>query len=1159
MHLKRLEIHGFKSFADTITLDIEPGITAIVGPNGCGKSNIIDAVRWCLGEMSAKSLRSSAMMDVVFNGSGSRPPQNMAEVTLTFDNSDKRLPIDFTDVSIARRLYRSGESEYYINKTQCRLRDIRELFLDTGMGEDGYSSLEQGKVEWILQAKPEERRELFEEAAGVSKYRARREEALRKLEKVEIDLSRLFDIITVTQDQIRKLENAVTKAKTYERIKGELKVMEVSDWLFQLQNTSVYLTESKEKLQKMSTQSEELRTKSHQLDTEISEQRLKLTQTEEHLLAANTQLNAIDSDLKIGEERLNSSKQREEDLNRQIANLEEALQRETVRLDDLARQLDSHKLSLENLKAEGVNVETEFSESQSKVKSALDQLENKKSEVKVARDLILERAQERSRLQQKINQSISDLTRFESQIESLVKDKSRVQMQMEEVSVQFVTHENQEKSLTEKLVTLETQYIQLTNELSQIEESNDTNKKAVHDKLEAMARLKGLISSISEQQNHDPYLAGAHEIISVGLPGVYGPINKLFHSNEENRDMVAAALGEQLSDLVADTLEDAKRAIDHLKNNGKGRAKIWVLNQLPLSNSESSSFGNSISEKIQCTEKYKPLLNYLCGSLDSDGSTVMGKTFVNGGVEPSSWQSHMIYRLPELEADLIQIQISKGELENTITTSENELVSTKSEKDKLYQELQEARVQKDWVVKENRRIGDRKTLFTRELENLSVESVQIEEQKKQTQFFFDEANTGFNQLQRHEEDDHHALDLLQQELTELQQKHAELNADLTSKTERHNAYLEKLNWQQSVIDHIQVEINQLNLNADRNKKEILSMKSEVELSQNVQKEAQALIEGSVSKRSVASAAVAQIQSERVSLSEQIQKCEAGLSQIRRELSDIQEEVQKEMINESNIHNKQDLVTQKLHDQYELTIELAREQFQAQVADVETLEKLKKRVANIGPINLAAPQEHAELMEKNTFMTTQQADLLKAKDDLKQVIAKINSTTRDHFRETFDKVRENFRNLYGKLFQGGEADLRFTDETDILNTGIDIFCQPPGKKLLHISLLSGGEKALTAIALLFAFFQVRPSPLALMDEVDAPLDEANVLRYVDMLKFFSQNSQFMLISHNKRTMEAANNLFGVTMEELGVSKVLSARLQKASEKQPAAQAVEPANA
>jgi chromosome segregation protein len=346
------------------------------------------------------------------------------------------------------------------------------------------------------------------------------------------------------------------------------------------------------------------------------------------------------------------------------------------------------------------------------------------------------------------------------------------------------------------------------------------------------------------------------------------------------------------------------------------------------------------------------------------------------------------------------------------------------------------------------------------------------------------------------------------------------------------------------VAHNQSEMANVEQNLARHNAGIEEMAQHIAEAKAQQAQATALINSSLAERQAAAEACANIQTSRTEISAQVQEGESALSKLRSEANRIQEEIQNERIRETNIKNRHDSLTQKLQDQYEMTLDAAKAQFTTPVsADAETLEKLKKRVANMGPINLAAPQEYEELVEKNTFLTTQQTDLVKAREDLKQVITKINSTTREHFRETFNKVRENFRALYGTLFQGGEADLRFTDETDILNTGVDIYCQPPGKKLLHISLLSGGEKALTAIALLFAFFQVRPSPVALLDEVDAPLDEANVLRYAEMIKKFSENSQFLLISHNKRTMEVANTLYGVTMEELGVSKVLSARLHK----------------
>ncbi len=1148
MHLKRLDIVGFKSFADNIRLDLEPGITAIVGPNGCGKSNIIDAVRWCLGEMSAKSLRSSQMLDVVFNGSGSRPPQNMAEVTLTFDNSDKRLPIDFSDVSISRRLFRSGESEYFINKTQCRLRDIRELFLDTGMGEDGYSSLEQGKVEWILQAKPEERRELFEEAAGVSKYRARREEALRKLEKVEIDLSRLADIVAVTQDQIRKLENAVNKAKTYQRIREELKVMEVSDWLFQLTNSDVELADVNAKLEQGQRLAEELNTQVHQMDSQISEHRLRLTQLEEELLTANTALNNIDSNIRIGEERLNNARRREQEIEVQRLHTQENVSREAARLEELTTQKVALVQALEEIKAAGALIEAGFAESKKIFDEAEGQLESKRQEAKTIRDLIFSRTQQRGELQAQMSSLSSDVARLGSQKENIEKDRARLSGQLAEVEGRLSAGEGQTNELKAQFNERSNAHTAMSQQIKTLEGRETILRQTLLSRAEDIAKLKGQIHSIHEQQASDPYLAGAQAVLSAGFDGIYGPIGHLFQSDEANRDIVAATLGENLGDLVADSTLDAQRAIDFLRDGEKGRVRIWILDKLG-SASKPAFVGNiagstSLLSCVRTDEKFRPLLTHICSAMLIQGTSVYGQAVINGGIDPSKWQSHITHRLPELEQSLSEKEALKIKLEKELIALEEEVIATARNKDEALKEVEEVRIRLELALEEFGRIAKQKEFVSEEQMAIDLDAERIESERAAAQVRHDECLAEFNQIQEEEKNNHERLDQLQLELSEIQQSHAKATAELSAEKEKLSAFQEKLNWQASIVAHNKSEIANVEQNLARHNEAIEAMALHIDEAKSQQAEATALINSSLSERQAAADACANIQASRTEISAQVQEGESALSKIRSEANRVQEEIQNERIRETNIRNRHDSLTQKLQDQYEMTLDTAKAEFATPVAaDAETLEKLKKRVANMGPINLAAPQEYEELVEKNTFLTTQQADLIKAREDLKQVIAKINSTTRDHFRETFNKVRENFRALYGTLFQGGEADLRFTDETDILNTGVDIFCQPPGKKLLHISLLSGGEKALTAIALLFAFFQVRPSPVALLDEVDAPLDEANVLRYAEMIKKFSENSQFLLISHNKRTMEAANTLYGVTMEELGVSKVLSARLHK----------------
>ncbi len=1147
MYLKKMEVSGFKSFADNIKLDFEPGLTAVVGPNGCGKSNIIDAIRWCLGEMSAKSLRSNLMMDVIFNGSGSRPAQNLSEVTLTFDNTDRRLPIDYTDVSITRKLFRSGESEYFINKTQCRLRDIKELFLDTGMGEDGYSSMEQGKVEWILQAKPEERRELFEEAAGVSKYRARREEALRKLERVEIDLSRLADIITVTQDQIRKLESAVTKAQTYQKLREQLKQMEIGDWLFQLEQSDVELKVLEETLVALQNKAETLNTDVHTMDAELTTLRLTTTQTEETLLTANSELAQVEASIKISEERLSSAKQREQELCAQLESLTQNIQREENRITQLTEQETAQTAALAQLETEGATIEADYSSSKNSHDTALKNLEAKRSDVKVLRDMILERAQGRSRMQQELSKLTSDFSRIQSDLENRQKEERRSVEQADDVKKALSESTQAGEALKTQLTEKTDLLTRITDEQKTLNAQEETLRKELLTGAEEVARLKGQIHTIENEQSRDPYLSGTQSILSAGLRGISGPLGRVISCNNADMDLVASIMGEHLGDLVAETDQDAKEAVEFLKANHKGRARIWILDRIaPTSDSASiAQIPNAtrLLSRIQCDSKYQTLISNLLASYWIDESNVYGQGLIHGGVDPSQWKSHTNLRLPELEAQLKEKEADREAKTQALAACDTAQSELLTKRDTALKEMEEVRIRLEMNQEENVRLSDRVKLHDEEQNVIRAEVAQLQEESVRSQAAFDQKTQTLADWDAKEKEDHYQLDLRQQEITELQQIYVDCSSDLSAKTERHNSFTDKLNWQKSILDHTRKDLTNIRQNIEHNRQMISQTANEVESAKNSQTEAQSQIETSLSERGAASEKCAAIQSQRVELAEKMAALQDRVNTTREELSQTQEKLQTERIHETNVKNRLETTMQKLQDQYELTIETAKTEFQPAQADAETLEKLKKRVSNIGPVNLAAPQEHAELMEKNNFLTTQQTDLLTAKDDLREVISKINATTREHFRETFYKVRDNFRALYAQLFNGGEADLRFTNEADILSTGIDIFCQPPGKKLLHISLLSGGEKALTAVALLFAFFQVRPSPLALLDEVDAPLDEANVLRFVDMIKRFSEMSQFIIISHNKRTMEAANTLYGVTMESLGVSKVLSARLTK----------------
>lgn len=1158
MYLKRIEVSGFKSFADHLKLDFEPGITSVVGPNGCGKSNIIDAIRWCLGEMSAKSLRSNLMMDVVFNGSGSRPPSNLSQVTLTFDNSDKRLPIDYAEVAVGRRLFRSGESEYFLNKSQCRLRDIRELFLDTGMGEDGYSFMAQGKVEWVLSAKPEERRELFEEAAGVSKYRARREEAMRKLERLEIDLSRLADIISVTQDQIRKLENAVSRAKNYQKTREQLKELEIGDWLYQIENGDQNLSEIEQRLSESQKQYESINTEIHTKESEVAQLRLEDADIQEKLLLANNKLNEIESNIKIYEERKVNSLKREEELGQQSTSISNNIHREKGRIQELKDQQNNQQLNYDAILNEGKNIEPDFQAAQQTHNEALKKLETKQLLAKEIRGNILKRSQERNQFQSKLSQLTSSVSRFEFEVESRKKETARLQSHLESLQSQIENINSQSQNFKEQLSIKSHDESRLNGELKVCDEKEISLRQDLLTQSETIASLKGQIESIKGQQSQDPYMAGAQAAIAQHFNGVYGPLSRLIKCSDTDRDLVTSTLGEHLTDLVAESTEAANNVVEFLKLNRKGRARIWILDKLETWNKNSVGEiprGQKLIEKVNCDIKFRPLISHLFDSLWLQDGIVFGEGFLNGGVDPAHWKSHTLLRLDELENQLEEKEAQKKYLEESVEAAEIEKQGVESKKDSNYKEMETFRVRFQLAEEERKKINELITVAQEELGLIDTEGKQGEIEKNNVGEALTLCRADLVKLDEDEKNDHNQLDLIQHELTELQEIHSKSTAELSAKQERHNSFQQKLSWQANIVDQIKSDLANIEKNILHYEESLNQNARDIEDAKKAQEESKSNIAKFLNDRNQAAETCTQIQNRRTELSTKISELDKSLHEIRKTFEKAQHEMHESQIAQTALKGKLESIHQKLADQYEMTIDQAKTEFKGIKADVEILDKLKKRVLNMGPVNLAAPQEHAELLEKNNFLTSQQNDLTKAKQDLRDVISKINATTREHFRETFHKVRENFRILYSDLFQGGEADLHFTNEADILSTGIDIFCQPPGKKLLHISLMSGGEKALTAVALLFAFFQVRPSPLALLDEVDAPLDEANVTRFVKMVKRFSENSQFILITHNKRTMEAAHSLYGVTMEELGVSKVISTRLVKESkqkEKPPVAE-------
>jgi chromosome segregation protein len=1151
MYLKSVELCGFKSFAERTKLLFEQGITGIIGPNGCGKSNVADAVRWCLGEQSAKSLRSHQMMDVIFNGSQSRATTGMAEVSITFDNSQNVLPIDYSEVTVTRRLFRSGESEYFINKTQCRLKDVSDLFLDTGIGTEGYSIMEQGKVEFILSAKPEQRRELFEEAAGVARYKARREEALRKLEKVDIDMNRVSDMLSLLKEQISSLDSAARKAKQYKKYQEELKKLEISSLVHGIDSCHKEIEKINEFLLPKTAEFEQLNATMDQIDAEFSEIRLLQTQKDDEYIRLQDQLSQFKSGINLADERIQQAARRETEL----------IERQTT----LSMDIESSTGMIKNIEEELANIRTmcsELSVQAEKLKNGYIQKEAHLNDIRASmasfhndendiRNRLFELASEKTDIHNEHNRLNSFNAHCQAKTDSLAKEQAHLQEQQAPLQQKISETERETEALILRETELGTKIEEIVAKSRQTQTLlNDTVFKSTHVR-ESVVSLESKLQTIIEMEQKNPYRSAIRSVLALDIPGIIGPLGGLISINQGFEDVVTASLGEKLYYLICDTVQTANKAIEHLKSNELGRVTFIVTENLP------DSASNNYLTQVQGTQtllsmlKYEPsvekVLKFLCSEVFVSGNTIYGKAVIQGGgkiVYDSTLlideQSKNINaQIEEKNRNLEEISAQENRLQSEIESMNAERSSLEFEKQRITIQIENIQNQSNmlkqelgYIEKEISIVND-ETVKNREEEVKTVSQMKVLDESLATIVTEEEAlkekqrslNT---ELQKFRDEE----SVLAPVLTESKVAWATQSNELAGRLREEEKLKETVT---STIAKIEQYKTELAINQTRiiEQKTIQESESENLKSLYVKQEEQ---EGEVQSSLAERQALLERQNEKTN----------ALHEIRHNAEQLKQELHRFDLDKHSFDIRLQNFTQKLQEEHSAVFEEVKELYLSTPPQEEEILRIKKRIESIGPVNLAAPEEYASLEERFNFLQTQQQDLLKAKEDLLEVINKINKTTKENFKITFDKVRENFKNIYQQLFEGGQADIVLTEESNMLESGVDIMAQPPGKKPQSISQLSGGEKALTAIALLFAFFMVRPSPFCILDEVDAPLDEANVGRFINMVKSFSKQSQFLVVTHNKRTMEMANVLYGVTMEELGVSKIISVRLHKDEE-------------
>ena len=1185
MYLKRIETIGFKSFADKTVVEFEQGVTAVVGPNGSGKSNISDAIRWVLGEQSAKSLRGGKMEDIIFAGTSTRKPLNFAEVTLVLDNSCGSLPIDYEEVSITRRVYRTGDSEYLINKQKVRLKDVVDLIMDTGIGHDSLSIISQDKVKAIVEARVEDRRVIIEEAAGVLKYKMRKKEATRKLESTSDNLSRVQDIIFELEDQVEPLRKQSEQAEKYMVLKQECSDSEISVLAYDIKTLNDQMERSKKERKDVEFEHVSINAKiandERRRDTLKQNQQAQerqLEQLQADLVETSEWIQKLQGQRDVLKERHKNASSNKEELAEQQAQLESRLETSQVELKTAEEAMTKTKTSLETKQSQLQKVSEEYQHLEENLKIQLD----------TTRDAYFEDV---NRLASVKNQYIAinqQIKRTETTLERINEDEEKALLDRDALVQEQETFKAQygkfETSLKEKRDLYQQLYKEHQQRLKQAEMETNRHRHLTHQLDKMNNRLQWLEDA---QKDFSGFNEGVKKILKAReqgqVSGIEGAVAELVTVPKELELAMDVVLGPVMQQIVTTNDDSAKKAIDFLKKHHAGRATFLPLNViksrlLPM-DVQNRIQGNQdvvgvASQLVGYDQRYRQIVENILGNIIVTKDLNVAKNLAK--------QLNYRYRIVTLEGDVINAggAMTGGAVKrqgSSLLRQKNEIEDCQRQIQQLTDELEQSKVlQEEWAqtVKQSEKELQKVQLAG---ERLKEKMSEVNQQKLAFEYR-EKSQNEREQLLRIERREHEA------ELKQLVEKNNQLAEDrlvLEQRIEEAKATIETLEEQLEQQEELKSQLLQqmTELKVDVAKLETAlhnecatfeRLKGETEqarirlkeLLDKIAESEQALL-GNDDEVVQLEANLAEKKEKRESIIEQIQDQRVTLTKVSQELETLEREVREshkvqqkmaESLNQldvsiGKVDVEMDIMIKKLEEEYQMTFDHANENYplKGSIEEIKSrIRSIKGQIAALGEINVGAIQEYQRVKERYDFLTTQRDDLIEAKATLEETINEMDQEMTVKFKETFDLVREQYMEIFKKLFGGGSADLVLTDPHDLLHTGVEIIAQPPGTKLKTSNLLSGGQKALTSIALLFAILKVRTVPFCVLDEVEAALDEANVARYANYLKAFSNETQFIVITHRKGTMERADVLYGVTMQERGVTKLVSVRMDNVSD-------------
>lgn len=1175
MYLKSIEINGFKSFANRIVFKFNNGITGIVGPNGSGKSNVGDAVRWVLGEQSAKQLRGSKMEDVIFSGTELRKPQGFAYVAITLDNSDHKLPIDYNEVTVARRVYRSGESEYLINGVVSRLKDVNSLFFDTGIGKEGYSIIGQGQIERILSGKPEERRELFDEAAGIVKYKKNKATTEKSLESERENLARVNDILRELERQVGPLKEQSETARKYLIFKDELKKLDINAFLLDVDNNKEQLSDFEGKLAVVEEDGARLRQEFElakdeyeRIEAELEDYNGKLDEVKNEIHEKKLSNQKCEGEINVIEQQIIASKQNSDSI--------------TERIDKAKADIARYKEALDGYYEEKLKLDERLDEADDVVDKANERYESLKNkiadaeiEIENSKGEIIEYLNEGGTLKAKVG-------RYDTMLENIQLRKAQLNQRFLENKSDEEKYKAEKASLDEKVGSIDEKKSSLNAELTRLKTALEENTNAINDNQSNIRNYNNSIVSLGSKkealrnltERYDGYGNSIRRVMEQKerFPGIVGVVADIIEVGKEYETAIETALGGSIQNIVTEDAETAKKMIAFLKQNKYGRATFLPIDTIAVRQNMNSdaerengviglasnlvSFDrkyqtiithllgriyvvDNIDNAIRISRKYKQSLRIVTleGELINPGGAMTGGTFKNSSNllgrkreldEIDEQIEEFKKKLDICEKQSVTLQADRDDIKNKRDLADKELQQLNIEGNTYSLNLNQANAKLSEIERIYAGIGRENNEIEKQIKDINANKEELYNSNRKQEDAVKELEVRIDELEKQLVTDKKALE-------EAQENVSRLGIEFNTVKQQYDFVLQNIKRVKTECQNADETLNSLNLRLSNGSDEVRSLTEKIN-------EAKALVEENNRIIQIKEQKLKEYAEAKEKLNESHKEFFNKRDQLSEQINGLDKSAFKLNAAIERLSEQSENLNNYMWEEYELTYNSAADFKDDTLSDITSLKReitaVKSKIKQLGDVNVNAIEDYKQVSERYAFLKAQHDDITKAEENLLNIINELDRAMREQFAEKFKEIRIMFSKVFKELFGGGKADLELVDDEDILETGIKIHAQPPGKKLQNMMQLSGGEKSLTAIALLFAIQSLKPSPFCLLDEIEAALDDSNVKRFAKYLNKLTKDTQFIVITHRKGTMEAADILYGITMQEKGVSTLVS---------------------